>query len=63
MANYAVLKDNVVVNIIVWDGDKKSWKPESEFTTAEIKESDFADLEYIYDATSDSFISPKITDE
>ncbi|QWA12374.1 hypothetical protein GTU79_06420 [Sodalis ligni] len=22
MANYAVLKDNVVVNIIVWDGDK-----------------------------------------
>ncbi len=63
MANYAVLKDNNVVNIIVWDGDKNSWQPEAEFTTAEVKESDFADLGYIYDEISDSFIASTLTDE
>lgn len=33
---YAIVKDGLVVNIVVWDGDSSAWQPPEDSTAIEV---------------------------
>lgn len=57
MANYAIIKDGAVINIIVWDG--KSWQPPENCTAVPYIEEQFIDIGYLYNSQTKKFTSPE----
>jgi hypothetical protein len=47
MANYAVVKDGVVVNIVVWNGESK-WKAPDDSEAILISDGTYIDIGYLY---------------
>jgi len=49
MSNYALVdENNIVENIIVWDGNTEAWQPPNGMTAILVKEGVFVDLGYTY---------------
>lgn len=48
MNTYAIIEADVVVNIVVWDGDTTSWAPAVDQIAAQVLEGVFAAIGYTY---------------
>lgn len=55
---YAVLNDqNIVVNLIIWDGDTENWQPPEGCTAVPVGEGVYVSMGYTYDGAG-GFIAP-----
>ncbi|MGQ7907216.1 hypothetical protein [Burkholderia sp. BC1] len=51
MKNYAVVKDGIVINVIVWDGDEQSWQPPTGASAAEVPDEQAVSIGWRYDGS------------
>lgn len=58
---YAIIQSGVVVNVVVWDGDAKTWSPPEGATSVIIPAGIALCVGWLYDGTS--FQSPATTQE
>lgn len=58
-ANYAIVANSIVTNIVVWD-DASTWTPPSGSIAAKIPAATFVDIGYTYDGTT--FAAPVESD-
>lgn len=60
MSKYAVVAtgNNTVVNIVVWDG-KSEWGPGKGYTTVEIPDHVWCDIDAVYDKQTGTFAFPE----
>ena len=47
--NYAIVKDGVVINVVVWDGDTTNWSPEDGTDAVPVTDGVLAGIGYAYD--------------
>ncbi len=57
MANYVIVENGVVVNIVIWDGEAE-WSPNSGQTAAEIKDGVEVDIGYSF--IDGKFVAPVV---
>ncbi|OQD19987.1 hypothetical protein UE98_22335 [Burkholderia cenocepacia] len=56
MSNYAVVQDDVVVNVVVWDGDETAWRPPEGCQAVEVP--DGIDVSIGYGYADGNFLAP-----